>query len=102
MTLESTIEAYLVKRVEALGGICLKGAIPGRRFLDRICIFPHGITVWVECKRPKYGRRERQQIYYITKLQDMGHEATFVENRQDVDGIIEWYLMMTESCNDRS
>lgn len=88
MTLESTIEAYLVKRVEALGGYCLKGAIPGRRFIDRICVFPNGVTGYAEVKRPKKGRKEAHQIATIKRLTELGHIARFMCNQTDVDGFI--------------
>lgn len=92
MTLESTIEAYLVKRVEALGGICLKGDVKGRRFIDRICILPGGVTIYVETKRPKGGRRSKHQEATIKTLQDMGHEAGFAYTKFDIECLLARYV----------
>lgn len=101
MTLESTIESYLVKRVEKeMGGIALKGAVPGRRFIDRICFLSRGRTIIFELKRPKNGKRSRHQIETIRRLLALGHEAYFCKTREEVDkaldegvgvGIIEEY-----------
>jgi len=88
MTLESTIESHLVKWVERHGGIALKGAIPGRRFLDRICIMPDGVTLWVECKRPKGGQRTVLQEETIRQLLELGHFAFFVKTKEDVNLIL--------------
>ncbi len=87
MTLESTIEDYLVKRVKALGGIILKGDVPGRVFVDRICILPGGRVVFVEVKRPKGGRREKHQTETIRRLVELGHEAVFVKTKEEVDAL---------------
>lgn len=86
MALESTIENYLVNRVEALGGFTLKtDRVDGRRFVDRTCFLPGGRTLIIECKRPKGGRRQALQIWNINRLRDMGHEAYFVKTREEVD-----------------
>ncbi len=86
MAQESTIETYLVNRVEKeIGGIALKGAVPGRRFVDRICFLPGGRTIIVELKRPKNGRRKPHQIETIRRLVTMGHEAYFCKTKQEVD-----------------
>ncbi len=51
--LEKTIEAALVKRVAALGGLCEKFVSPGRRSVpDRLVSLPGGRIVFVELKAP--------------------------------------------------
>ncbi len=87
MTLESTIESYLVKRVEKeFGGVALKGdKIAGRKFIDRICILPAGRVVFFECKRPSGGRREAHQTVIVEQLRALGHEAYFVKTKEEVD-----------------
>jgi hypothetical protein len=89
MPLESTIETYLSSRVKAMGGLSLKGAIPGQRFIDRICIMPDGVTLWVECKRPTGGHRTKLQENRIAKLLEMGHFAFFVRTKEEVDLILD-------------
>jgi hypothetical protein len=51
--LEKTIEAALVKKVQALGGMCEKFTSPGRRSVpDRLVTLPGGRIVFIECKAP--------------------------------------------------
>jgi hypothetical protein len=88
MPLESTIENHLSSRVKALGGLSLKGAVPGHRFLDRICILPDGVTLWVECKRPGGARRALQELT-VRQLLDLGHFAFLVESKDEVDLILD-------------
>lgn len=85
-TLEGPIEAHAVKIVKLLGGFSLKGdKVAGRRFIDRICILPGGRTVYLECKRPRGGRRLPLQIWYIERLREMGHTAFFVKTQEEVE-----------------
>lgn len=88
MTLESTIETYLSSRVKALGGISLKGDVPGRRFLDRIAILPGGRTIYFELKRPKNGYKRAHQIETVDRLVLMGHEAYFCKTKEEVDAAL--------------
>lgn len=87
--LESSVEKYLVEQVEKLGGIALKGAVPGRRFLDRILIMPGGVTVYVECKRPKGSkvspRVSAHQAETLERLQKLGHHAWKTYTKGEVD-----------------
>lgn len=86
MTLESTIESYLVKRVEALGGFTLKtDRVPGRRFLDRTCFLPGGRVIVVELKRPVGGRLARLQGFMIGTLERLGHEVYRCDTKEEVD-----------------
>ena len=85
MTLESTIESYLVKRVEALGGFTLKtDRVPGRRFLDRTCFLPGRIIV-VELKRPKGGRLRVLQAEMIEQVRALGLECYRCNTKEEVD-----------------
>lgn len=89
--LESSVEKYLVEQVEKLGGIALKGAVPGRRFLDRILIMPGGVTVYVECKRPKGGVVSAHQQETIDRLRKLGHVPWLVLNKGEVDSMLAFY-----------
>ena len=89
MTLESTIERYLVKRVEALGGFTLKtDRIPGRRFLDRTCFLPGGRVIVVELKRPVGGRPRRLQAEMIEQVRALGLECYRCNTKEEVDDAI--------------
>jgi len=86
MTLESTIEAYFVKRVVELGGFSLKtDRIAGKRFLDRTAFLPGGRVIVAELKRPSGGRRAKLQVGQVTKLIETGHEVYFLKTKEEVD-----------------
>lgn len=83
---EDSVENYFVKRVEEdLGGIALKGAVPGRRFIDRIAILPGGLTVYVEVKRPRGGRFSAHQDETLERLESMGHRVARIKTKNEVD-----------------
>lgn len=89
MTLESTIESYLVKRVEALGGFTLKtDRVPGRRFLDRTCFLPGGRVIVVELKRPVGGRLRKLQAEMIEQVRALGHECYRCNTKEEVDAVL--------------
>jgi hypothetical protein len=50
--LEKTVEAALVARVKALGGICDKFNSGRRSVPDRIVTLPGNKVIFVECKAP--------------------------------------------------
>lgn len=93
--LETSVENYLVDKVEnVLGGVALKGDVPGRRFLDRIIILPHGVTIYCECKRPKGGRYSAHQIETLARLQNMGHITWKVKEKRVIDRFVD----LVEQC----
>lgn len=50
-TSEKSIEKYLAKRVREAGGLALKYASGTQTgYPDRVCLFPGGLTIWVEVK----------------------------------------------------
>ena len=63
--LEKTVEAALVARVKALGGICDKFNSGRRSVPDRIVTLPGNKVIFVECKAP--GKKP-------TPLQRRDHE----------------------------
>jgi hypothetical protein len=82
---ENTIEAALVKSVEAIGGIAAKMTSPGRRgFPDRILFLPDARIVVVEVKRPKGGRVSKHQMQWLHSLQELGVEIAIVRNERDI------------------
>ena len=63
---EKYLERKLVERIKAHGGLCLKFAsITETGYPDRLCLMPHGRTLWVELKTT--GRKP-------TKLQEIRHQ----------------------------
>ena len=88
--LESPVEDHFRDRVIEMGGFSLKAdRIDGHRFVDRIAFLPGGRTVIAELKRPKGGRRSALQVYYINRLVATGHEAYFLETKEEVDEALE-------------
>jgi hypothetical protein len=89
--LERTIEAYLVKRVKAIGGEVRK-----IRFLDR-----HGApdrlvmtpmwTVWVELKAPGKVAKPHQAREH-DRLRRMNQRAVVIDSMTGVDALIEGTL----------
>ena len=97
--LEKEVERYLVRRVEALDGRCLKWTSPGTTGLpDRIVLLPGGRVVFVEMKRPKGSRVEALQKYWRRTLRGLGFPAYIAYTRTAVDALLE----MEAGTNDRT
>lgn len=92
MTLEHEIESYLVGRVRDAGGICAKFIPDNRRGMpDRIAIFPHGVLVWVETKKPKGGSLSAVQVHRHRELRALGQSVAVCWTREDVDRLMAVY-----------
>lgn len=90
MIIERDIEAFLVKRVEHLGGRCLKFPATFEEGIpDRLVILPRGKVAFVELKRPKGGRLSAMQKYQIKKLRDLGCKVFVVKNHEEVNAMLE-------------
>ncbi len=87
---EDEVEDYLIKRVEDMGGVCIKGNPHNQRGMpDRICILPNGLLVFVELKRP--GRKPRpNQRLMINRFRKLGHHAVWANSFGMVDKLIDW------------
>jgi hypothetical protein len=86
---EKLVEAELVARVEAMGGMCIKVQATGRRgFFDRIVVLPKGRVVFVELKRPKGGRLSPHQIWYLTGFDALGVAIALVRNSADITQLL--------------
>ena len=88
---EKAIEAYLVKRVKTLGGVCLKyssASVTG--YPDRIVMLPKGVTVWVELKSA--GQKpEKRQVIRIGELRAIGQRVEVIDSQEGVDRLLEEY-----------
>lgn len=83
--LESSIESYLVKCIEARGGICIKlTAFPIIGWPDRTILLPGGRAAFAELKRPKGGRRGRLQVYWRELLRRLGFKCEFLRTKEEV------------------
>lgn len=83
MTLEKDVEAALVRRVKALGGLCEKFTSPGRRSVpDRLVTMPDGRIIFVEVKRPG-GKPTEAQLKDHTKRRELGCDVRVIDNLED-------------------
>lgn len=88
-TSEKAIEAYLRRRVEAEGGICLKYSNPNQvGYPDRAVLLPGGVTMWVELKstgeKPSKLQRER-----FREMESIGHSVAVLDSKEAVDGFMD-------------
>jgi len=86
---ENKIEAELVRRVEALGGVAEKTVVLGRRgFFDRLITLPGGRVIFCELKRPRGGVVSQHQIKRIKIYRALGAEVVIVKNFSDIDRLL--------------
>ena len=86
---EKAIEAYLVRKVKDLGGVCLKYSNPGVvGYPDRVVLLPGGFVVWVELKS-KGRKPNRVQQLRIGQLRAMGHNVAVVDGKDQVDVLLQ-------------
>jgi hypothetical protein len=86
---ECEIEAELVERVEALGGVALKARVIGQRgFFDRLVLLPGARVLFVEVKRPKGGRMSAHQRQYAMRVSTLGLAVAVVRNSADIDALL--------------
>lgn len=83
--LERDVEAALVRRVKALGGMCEKFTSPGRRSVpDRLVTMPDGRIVFVELKAP--GKKPTEnQLRDHARRRLLGCEVVVIDNKDDAN-----------------
>lgn len=85
--LERFIEAYLVKRVNELGGEVRKVQWVARRGApDRIVMLPN-LCVWVELKAPDKVA-EPHQAREHERMRKFGLRVEVIDSVEDVDGLL--------------
>jgi len=93
LVIEKDIETYLVKRVESLGGKCLKfPAEYNEGIPDRLVILPKGNIAFTELKRPKGGRLSEMQKYQHKKLRALGCKVYVVKTKEEADEMLKELL----------
>lgn len=86
--LEKHIEAHLVARVKAMGGIAYKFTSPQRRSVpDRLVLLPGGGVYFVELKAPGKKPTEMQTREH-EKLRALGFVVHVIDSKETVDA---WY-----------
>ena len=90
--LESSLEAWMKKRVKALGhgARCLKFVSPGFSGVpDRIILLPGGNLIFVEMKKPGEKERKRQE-YVHGILRKLGFEVfATIDSMERIEVVID-------------
>ncbi len=88
MESEKDTEKYLVKQVEAMGGLCRKFTSAGVRGVpDRVCLFPKGITVWIETKS-EGDHANSTQLREHERLRARSHFIWVIDTKRLVNKLI--------------
>jgi hypothetical protein len=93
--IESDVETYLVKQVEARGGRCLKLVDLGRRgFPDRTVLWPveHAARMmqFIETKTTGGIVKSWQERYHVD-LKSMGYNVLTLWTKEQVDDYIQFW-----------
>ena len=85
---ERDIEAYLVRRIKALGGEIRKLRWIGRRGApDRVVMLPGGRLYWIELKRTG-GTAEAHQAREHARMLRMGQRVLVLDTIEKIDGVV--------------
>ena len=83
--MEKQIEAYLVKKVKALGGVAYKFTSPAHRGVaDRVVCLPDGSTWFIELKT-EGGRLSPLQKVFADEMARMNQNYCVLWSKEDVD-----------------
>lgn len=89
---EKAIERYLARKMDKVGGVALKFASCTQTgYPDRVCLFPSGLTAWIEIKSQGEKPRPLQEIR-IKKLKRLGHLVLTVDCKEAVDSFVDWIM----------
>ncbi|MCM1517520.1 MAG: VRR-NUC domain-containing protein [Pseudoflavonifractor sp.] len=86
---EKSIERYLVEKAKEHGLPCLKYSNPGMvGYPDRLLVLPSAKVIWVELK--SRGRKpDKRQLIRHAELSRMGHVVRVIDNKADIDGLLD-------------
>lgn len=85
---ESDVESRLVKRVESLGGKCIKLWPTQEGLPDRLVVLPRGTIIFVELKRPKGGRLAPLQVWQHKVLRGLGCRVYVVNTYEKIEEVL--------------
>ncbi len=92
MESEKKTEKHLAREMLALGGMSLKLTSPMVRGVpDRICIFPFGLTIFVEVKSEN-DKPKAHQERMMTLMRAKGALVYVVSTKAEVDALIKQYV----------
>nr|BDD47865.1 nuclease [Burkholderiaceae bacterium] len=84
---EVEVEKYLKKKVEEMGGMCMKFTSSISGVPDRVILLPGGKVCFIEVKR-KGMKPRRQQIKKILQIDRLGTRATWVDSKERVEEVL--------------
>ena len=85
---EKTLEARLVREIEARGGMALKYTSQFHRGIpDRICLLPGGLSIFVELKSTGKKPTKLQQ-HAMEQLDRMGHPNVVVDSTKKLEEVL--------------
>ena len=86
---EKTLEARLVREIEARGGMALKYTSQFHRGIpDRICLLPGGFSVFVELKSTGKKPTKLQQ-HAMDRLDSMGHPTMVIDSTERLEALLQ-------------
>ena len=79
---EKVLERKLVEKIKKLGGHAYKFVSPNQRGVpDRLCVLPHGITVFVELKTTGKKPTKLQELC-MGELKSLGQECVVIDSSE--------------------
>lgn len=84
--LEQRIEEYLVEKIIALGGKCIKINSPTTRGLPDRLVIRDGIHIWIELKS-SVGKVRAYQRHMHTQLRNVGANVRVINSKGGVDDL---------------
>lgn len=94
---EKVLERMLCRRIKELGGHAYKFVSPNQRGVpDRVCILPHGYTVFVELKSTGKKPTKLQQMC-INELRELGQYCRVIDSTESLNETIDTYLDWVDS-----
>lgn len=87
---EKTLEARLVREIEARGGMALKYTSQYHRGIpDRICLLPGGLSIFVELKSTGKKPTKLQQ-HAIAQLANLGFWCAIVSSTTTLEKLLQF------------
>ena len=85
---EKTLEARLVREIEARGGMALKYTSQFHRGIpDRICLLPHGLIYFVELKSTGQKPTKLQE-HAMKELQSRAFDCRVVDSTESLEKLL--------------
>lgn len=84
---EKQIEAYLNRKIKAMGGLCIKLSSPSHRGIPDRLVICNGKTLFVEVKSEN-GNLSSLQKVFIKKLELQGMTVKVAYGKEDIEKLL--------------